>query len=385
MTTPVTGRAVRDSVDRAVADLAEGRPVVVIDAEDRENEADLIAAADAATPELVGFFVRHTSGVLCAALEPERADRLGLPLMVPQPADTQGTAFTVTVDAATDITTGISAAERCRTLRVLADDDSGPDDLVRPGHVFPLRARPGGVVARPGHTEAAVDLCRLAGRRPVGLLAELTDDDGEMLRGARARVFAETHALTLISIADLVRHRCTREVLLEQVTSTRLPTRHGHLTVHGFGPVPALADVPDQVALVAGDPAQVEAPLVRVHSECLTGDVFGSARCDCGPQLEAALHRIAGAGAGVVVYLRGHEGRGIGLLPKLSAYALQDGGHDTVDANLALGLPADARDYWIAAQILRRLGIRRLRLLTNNPAKRAALETYGLEVDGCEP
>ncbi|SDS85714.1 bifunctional 3,4-dihydroxy-2-butanone-4-phosphate synthase/GTP cyclohydrolase II [Actinopolymorpha singaporensis] len=378
----------RDPVERALADLAAGRAVVVVDDEDRENEGDIIFAASAATPELVAFTVRHTSGVLCVPMEGADLDRLAVGPMTADNQDTMRTAFCVTVDAAAGITTGISAEDRTRTIRLLADPGTGPDDVVRPGHVFPLRYRPGGVLARRGHTEAAVDLVRLAGLPPVGVLAELVENDGTMMRGDALRRFAGEHDLALLTIEDLVRHRRRHERLVERVAETRIPTRHGDFRAVGYR---CTVDGSEHVALVRGDLAIAErtadggGPLVRLHSECLTGDAFGSLRCDCGPQLDRALAAVAADGAGVVVYLRGHEGRGIGLLAKLSAYALQDTGHDTVEANLALGLPVDARDYWIGAQILADLGVGRMRLLTNNPAKRAGLEAYGLTVTATTP
>lgn len=369
-----------DSVERAIADIAAGRAIIVMDDADRENEGDLIFAADAATESLVAFMIRYTSGVICAPLEGPRLDALGLPQMVSVNKESMRTAYTVSVDAASGISTGISAADRARALRLLASSSSSAADFVRPGHVFPLRARPGGVLARPGHTEASIDLTRLAGRAPAGVLAEVVNDDGTMTRGQQLRDFADTHGLALISIADLISYRRRTERLVERVASTRLPTRHGDFTAVGYR---SSVDGVEHVALVLGTPGPDA--LVRVHSECLTGDAFGSLRCDCGPQLEESLRLIALEGAGVVVYLRGHEGRGIGLLSKLQAYTLQDAGHDTVDANLALGLPADARDYWVAAQILTELGVSSVRLLTNNPAKRAGLEEYGVSVSASVP
>jgi len=368
-----------DSIESAVADLAAGRPVVVVDDEDRENEGDLIFAAAAATPELVAFTVRHTSGVLCVSLPGERMDELRIPPMSPQNEESMRTAFGVSVDAAEGVTTGISAVDRARTLRVLADPAATADALVRPGHVFPLRYREGGVLVRPGHTEAAIDLLRLAGCPPAGALAELVDDSGAMLRGPALRTFADRHGLSMISIADLARYRRRHERLVERTTTARLPTAYGELTAVGYRSV---VDGSEHLALVKGDltTGLGHDVLVRVHSECLTGDVLGSLRCDCGPQLRNALAAIEREPAGVLVYLRGHEGRGIGLLAKLAAYRLQDAGKDTVDANLALGLPADARDYWIAAQILADLRVSQVRLLTNNPAKRAGLEEYGITV-----
>ncbi|MFE7408512.1 bifunctional 3,4-dihydroxy-2-butanone-4-phosphate synthase/GTP cyclohydrolase II [Isoptericola sp. NPDC057559] len=371
-----------ERVARAIVDVAAGRPVVVADDADRENEGDLILAADAATPELMGFLVRHTSGLVCVGVAGEQLDRLGLPLMVEANQDAFRTAYTVTVDAAAGVTTGISGADRARTARLLADRGAAPADLTRPGHVLPLRARPGGVLERRGHTEAAVDLARLAGRGDAGVLAELVHDDGTMMRLPALTEFAAEHGLTLISVADLVAYRRATEVLVERVAVTTLPTRHGELTGVAYRDT-RTGD--EHVALVAGpldalaDPAAGPV-LARVHSECLTGDAFGSLRCDCGPQLDESLRRVVAAGRGVVVYLRGHEGRGIGLAAKLAAYALQDAGRDTVDANLDQGLPADARDYTAAAHVLRDLGVPRVRLLTNNPAKVDGLVAGGADV-----
>jgi 3,4-dihydroxy 2-butanone 4-phosphate synthase / GTP cyclohydrolase II len=370
------------TIEQAVADIAAGRAVVVVDGPDRENEGDLIFAAEMATPELIAFMVRHTSGFICAPLVVEDADRLDLPPMYHVNQDRRGTAYTVTVDAREGVSTGISAADRAHTIRLLADPDTVPTDLARPGHVVPLRAKPGGVLRRPGHTEAAVDLAQLAGLRPAGVLCELVNDDGTMMRLPELTLFAKEHGLTLISIADLIAYRRRTEQQVEQVAAARLPTEYGLFTAYGYR---STVDGAEQIALVCGDLGDGTDVLVRVHSECLTGDVFGSLRCDCGPQLQAALRRVAQEGRGVVLYLRGHEGRGIGLLPKLQAYQLQDQGSDTVDANLLLGLPADARDYGTGAQILYDLGVRTMRLLTNNPDKRAGLEGYGLEVVGRVP
>jgi 3,4-dihydroxy 2-butanone 4-phosphate synthase/GTP cyclohydrolase II len=322
--------------------------------------------------------VRHTSGMVCVPMTGPDLDRLDLPQMVERNADSLRTAYTVTVDAAAGVGTGISASDRTRTVRVLADATAGPADLIRPGHVFPLRARPGGVLERPGHTEAAVDLLRLAGMRPVGVIAELVEDDGTMMRGPRLRAFADEHDLPLIAIDQLIAQLRT-PVALQRQGAAELPTRHGTYVAHGF----RCGDA-ELVALVYGDlvrPGLGEPVLVRVHSECLTGDAFGSLRCDCGPQLDESLRRIAAAGRGVVVYVRGHEGRGIGLLAKLQAYALQDAGHDTVDANRRLGLPVDARRYDVAAAVLRELGVERVGLLTNNPDKITALSDAGLAVE----
>jgi 3,4-dihydroxy 2-butanone 4-phosphate synthase/GTP cyclohydrolase II len=371
-----------DGIERAITDIAAGRPVIVVDDADRENEGDLIFAADLATPELLAFMVRHTSGFVCVPMPEDIADRLELPPMYHTNQDRRGTAYTVTVDAREGVSTGISAADRAHTIRLLADSRTNPADLARPGHVVPLRARRGGVLRRPGHTEAAVDLARLAGRAPVGVLCELVNDDGTMMRLEHLVRFAAEHGLTLISVADLIAHRRHTEKQVERAAEARIPTPYGVFTAVGYRTAHEGAD---NVALVFGDLGDGEDVLVRVHSECLTGDVFGSLRCDCGPQLQAALARVAAEGRGVVLYVRGHEGRGIGLLHKLQAYQLQDEGRDTVDANLELGLPADARDYGTGAQILADLGIHTMRLLTNNPAKRAGLEGYGLRVLGREP
>jgi 3,4-dihydroxy 2-butanone 4-phosphate synthase/GTP cyclohydrolase II len=371
-----------DSVEQAIADIAAGRPVVVVDDADRENEGDLIFAAELATPELLAFMVRYTSGFICAPLVESDADRLELPPMYRVNQDPRGTAYTVTVDARDGVSTGISAADRARTIRLLADPTTTAAQLSRPGHVVPLRARAGGVLRRPGHTEAAIDLAQLAGLRPAGVLCELVNDDGTMMRLPELTLFAKEHELSLISIADLIEYRRRTERQVERVATVRMPTAYGQFTAYGYR---ATIDGAEQIALVYGDLGDGEDVLVRVHSECLTGDVFGSLRCDCGPQLQAALRRVAEEGRGVVLYMRGHEGRGIGLLSKLQAYELQDAGSDTVDANLLLGLPADARDYGTGAQILYDLGVRTMRLLTNNPAKRAGLEGYGLKVVGRIP
>ncbi|WP_229072424.1 bifunctional 3,4-dihydroxy-2-butanone-4-phosphate synthase/GTP cyclohydrolase II [Actinoplanes sp. DH11] len=371
-----------ENIERAIADIAAGKAVIVVDDEDRENEGDLIFAAEHATPELVAFMVRYTSGYICVPLPEDEADRLDLPPMFRTNQDARGTAYAVTVDARHGVSTGISAADRAHTIRLLASAETQPADLSRPGHVVPLRARPGGVLRRPGHTEASIDLAVLAGCRPAGVLCEMVNDDGTMQRRPDLERFAAEHHLTLITIAELVAYLSLRQGRqVERVVETRLPTEHGVFTAVGYR---TEADNGEHVALVFGEIGDGEDVLVRVHSECLTGDVFGSHRCDCGPQLDAALERVAAAGRGVVLYMRGHEGRGIGLLHKLQAYQLQDGGLDTVDANLELGLPADARDYGTGAQILAELGIRSMRLLTNNPAKRAGLEGYGLRVTGRE-
>ncbi len=372
------------TIEQAVADIAAGRAVVVADDEDRENEGDLIFAAEMATPELVAFMVRYTSGYLCVPLTEQDCDRLDLPPMFHTNQDKRGTAYTVTVDAREGIGTGISAADRARTIRLLADPASTPADLTRPGHCVPLRAKPGGVLRRPGHTEAAVDLAGMAGLRPAGVLCEIVSErvPGEMARLDELREFAVEHDLTLITIADLIAYRRRTEKQVHRVAEARIPTRHGDFRAIGFA---SDHDEREHIALVRGDIGDGENVLLRMHSECLTGDVFGSLRCDCGPQLDAALGAVAAEGRGIVLYMRGHEGRGIGLLHKLQAYQLQDSGQDTVDANLSLGLPADARDYGTGAQILCDLGVRTMRLLSNNPAKRAGLEGYGLRVLGREP
>jgi 3,4-dihydroxy 2-butanone 4-phosphate synthase/GTP cyclohydrolase II len=368
-----------NDIKRAIADIAAGRPVIVVDDEDRENEGDLIFAAEKATPELIAFMVRYTSGYICVPLTQADCDRLDLPPMFHTNQDRRGTAYTVTVDAASGVSTGISAADRAHTIRLLADPDSKPTDFTRPGHVVPLRAKEGGVLRRPGHTEAAIDLAVMAGLRPAGVLCEIVSqkDEGDMARRDELEVFAAEHDLALISIADMIKYRRQNEKQVARVAEARIPTAHGAFRAVGYD---SLLDGIEHVALVYGEIGDGENVLVRVHSECLTGDVFGSLRCDCGPQLDAALEAVASEGRGIVLYMRGHEGRGIGLMHKLQAYQLQDAGADTVDANLALGVPADARDYGMGAQILSDLGVRTMRLLTNNPAKRIGLEGYGLTV-----
>ena len=383
------------TVEEAIDALKAGRPVLVADSPDRENEADVILAAQSATAEWVGWTIRHSSGYLCAPMPAARADALELPLMVPHSQDPRRTAYTVTVDAADGVTTGISAADRARTLQVLADPAAGPHSVIRPGHVLPLRAVPGGVLHRAGHTEAAVDLCRLAGLEPVAGIAELVHDDGSMMRLVDAAALARGAGLVILTIQDLIAWRRARgdvpaaegmaavpERRVHATSTARLPTRHGLFVVHGYRDLRTGAG---HVALVPVDvesPAPV--PIVRVHSECLTGDAFGSVRCDCGPQLDASLEQVAKSG-GAVVYLRGHEGRGIGLLSKIDAYALQDVGLDTVEANLELGLPADRREYGAAASILLDLGLGTIRLLTNNPAKVTGLSVHGVVVDEVLP
>ena len=366
-----------DSVEQAVADIAAGKAVVVVDDEDRENEGDLIFAASRSTPALMAFTIRHTSGVICVPVTAPTLDRLGIPLMTPHNRERMRTAYTVSVDARDGVTTGISAADRSHTVRTLIDSATEAFEVVQPGHVFPLRYEEGGVLVRPGHTEAAVDLARLAGLEPAGVISEIVNDDGTMKRAGQLREFADEHALSMISIEQLIHHRRRHENHVERVAETRLPTEHGDFTAFGYR---ISIDESEHLALVHGDISGDAPVLTRVHSECLTGDVLGSRRCDCGSQLDEALERIVAEGRGVVVYLRGHEGRGIGLVAKLQAYQLQDGGRDTVDANLDLGLPADARHYGTATQVLRDLGVTSVRLLTNNPAKVTSLEDYGVRV-----
>ena len=350
---------------------------MVVDDEDRENEGDLIMAAEFATPEKIAFYVRHTSGVICVALTGERCDELDLPLMVERNTESNRTAFTDSVDLIQGTSTGISAGDRALTIRALADSSIGRHDLARPGHIFPLRARPGGVLKRAGHTEAAVDLARLAGLDPAGVLCEIVNDDGSMSRVPDLERFCAEHDLLLISIADLIRHRSRTEQLVHRIGEATLPTPWGPFRCIAYR---SSLEETEHLAFVQGDVGTGDPVLVRVHSECLTGDVFGSLRCDCGPQLHTAMARVATEGRGVVVYLRGHEGRGIGIGHKIRAYSLQDEGLDTVDANLELGLPVDNREYGIGAQILAELGVHRMRLMTNNPAKYGGLEGFGLEI-----
>jgi 3,4-dihydroxy 2-butanone 4-phosphate synthase/GTP cyclohydrolase II len=365
-----------DSIERAVADFREGKAIVVVDDENRENEGDIIFAASKATPELMAFLVRYSSGLVCAPITGEILDRLGIPLMTPHNREMMRTAYTISIDSRDGITTGISATDRARTCRVLADSATEPFELVMPGHILPLRAKAGGVLERAGHTEAAVDFARLAGLTPAGVIGEVLNDDGTLMRAPALREFADEHDIALVSIEDLQVYRRLHESQVERLATTRLPTEFGEFTAHGYRD---RIEGSEHIALVYGDPG-TEDVLTRIHSECLTGDVFGSRKCDCGPQLELSLTEITAAGSGVVVYLRGHEGRGIGLLHKLQAYELQEQGSDTVDANLQLGFGEDERDYAAGAQILRDLGVTSARLLTNNPDKTIALEAYGVKI-----
>jgi 3,4-dihydroxy 2-butanone 4-phosphate synthase/GTP cyclohydrolase II len=373
----LTEEKVFASIPEAIEEIRQGRIVIVVDDADRENEGDLIMAAERVSPEAIAFIVRHTSGVICMPVIGERLDELEIPLMVAANTDSRRTAFTVSVDARAGVTTGISAADRARTIQAIIDPATQPVDLSRPGHIFPLRYREGGVLKRAGHTEAAVDLARLAGLYPAGVLCETVNEDGTMARLPDLGVFARTHGLKLISIADLIAYRRQHEVLVTKVAEANIPTRHGDFRSIAYE---SIADGRTHVALVTGDMGDGADILTRVHSECLTGDVFGSLRCDCGEQLDRAMELIGQEGRGVILYVRGHEGRAIGITHKLRAYELQERGRDTVEANLELGFPADQRDYGIGAQILYDLGVRSMRLLTNNPEKRAGLEGHGLVI-----
>ncbi|HUG07471.1 MAG TPA: bifunctional 3,4-dihydroxy-2-butanone-4-phosphate synthase/GTP cyclohydrolase II [Acidimicrobiia bacterium] len=363
-------------IEDIVDAIKRGEMVIMVDDADRENEGDLIVAAEDVTPDNIGFMLRYTSGIICMPVIGERLDELEVPMMVAKNTDIRRTAFTISIDAAQGTTTGISAADRCRTIHAVIDPETKPSDLARPGHMYPLRYEPGGVLKRAGHTEAAVDLVELAGKYPAAVLAEVMNDDGSVAKLPELERFAKEHGLLIGTIADLIAYRRQQEKLVTRVVEARVPTRYGVFKAIGYDSV----DGHHQVALVMGDLGDGEGVLTRVHSECLTGDVFGSRRCDCGDQLDWALREISKEGRGVVLYLRGHEGRGIGLLHKLSAYNLQDDGLDTVDANVYLGFPPDLRDYGVGSQILYDLGVRSMRLMTNNPSKRAGIEGYGLSI-----
>ena len=366
-----------NTIREAINAIAEGKFVVVVDDEDRENEGDLIIAAESVSNEDMAFMVKHTSGVVCCAITNERADSLHLPLMVANNTEAMGTAFTISVDVAEGTTTGISASDRSLTCKALANGAITASGFARPGHVFPLRARAGGVLKRAGHTEAAVDLATMAGLAPAGVLCEIVSDNGTMARLPELMEFAKNHNIPIISIADMIRYRNRHERLVERFSTARIPTKYGDFSAHIYR---SSLDEVEHLAFVFGDLDNDETPLVRVHSECLTGDVLGSLRCDCGFQLDLAMKLVSENRSGAIIYLRGHEGRGIGLGHKMRAYALQDEGMDTVEANVALGFSPDSREYGIGAQIISDLGIQKMRILTNNPKKYGGLQGYNLEI-----
>ncbi len=374
---PPPGPSIFAAIEDVLAEIESGRMVIVVDDEDRENEGDFVMAAEKVTPEAINFMAKHGRGLICLPMSGERLDALRIPPMTQLNTSAQGTAFHVSIGAKHKITTGISAADRATTILTAIDPATRPEDISMPGHVFPLRAKSGGVLERAGHTEAAVDLVRLAGLAPAGVICEIMNPDGTMARRSELENVAREHGLKMVTVADLIRYRRRNEHLVERIATVRMPTKHGDFTAYAYT---SLVDESTHVALVVGDVAGKQDVLVRVHSECLTGDIFHSLRCDCGDQLEEAMRRVQEAGQGVILYIVGHEGRGIGLANKLKAYELQETGHDTVEANEVLGFAADLRDYGIGAQILADLGLSSMRLMTNNPTKVVGLEGYGLSV-----